>query len=141
MPNVRGTDGTEDDLPTYIRKAFGRDRSWMYEGLCHVSQRPPGTPALAWVIPAGEHRVIDGVEHNGDVMQAIALPICDKCPQQWLCTRWAVDVDERTGTWGIAYKQLVWLKKQPDATTIVDAARVNAIPIQYAVKKVRDYRV
>lgn len=141
MPQTRSTDGTEDDLPTYIRKAFGHDRTWMSDGACHPSHRDPEVPQMAWKVPAGETRVVDGVKYVGEIMEKVALRVCDHCPQQWLCTRWAVDVDERTGTWGVSYKNLVWLKKQTDNVQIIDTARIHNIPIQQALKIVRELRV
>lgn len=138
---TRGTDGTEDDLPTYIRRAFGKDRTWMVEGSCHPRNRPSEITEMAWKVPYGETRIVDGVKYEGERMERIALPICANCPQQWLCTRWAIEVDERTGTWGVGYGQLRWLKKQPDALNIIDTARVNLVTVQRAVQKVRELRV
>lgn len=137
---TRSTDGTEDDLPTYIRKAFGHSRVWMDDAACHPLIRDPELSHMTWMVPFGETRVVDGVRYSGEMMESIALPICHECPQQWLCTRWAIEVDERTGTWGLPFKQLLWLKKQPDALSIVDTARVHNIPIQKAVRIVRDVR-
>lgn len=137
---TRSTDGTEDDLPTYIRKAFGHDRSWMREGLCHPLNRDPRLPHMTWMVPWGEVRIVDGVRYEGAEMESLALPICAQCPQQWLCARWAIEVDERTGTWGIPFKLLQWLKRQPDNLTIVDNARVHQVTVQRAVQLVRDVR-
>lgn len=137
---TRSTDGTEDDLPTYIRKAFGHDRTWMQDAACHPLIRDPELPHMTWMVPSGEVRIVGGVRYAGEEMEALALPICHECSQQWLCARWAVEVDERTGTWSIPFKQLQWLKKQEDALSIVDTARVHNVPVQRAVQIVRDVR-
>lgn len=141
MPFRRGTDGSEDDLPEYIRRAFGHDRTWMVDGLCHPTRRPSHMTSHTWALIRGERREIDGAVWNGDNCEATALRICEQCPAQWLCTRWAILVDERTGTWGLAFTDLRWLKKQPDAENIVDVARVNDVPVQVAVRMVRAHRV
>lgn len=141
MPFQRTTDGTEDDLPTYIRRAFGHDRSWMAEGSCAPHLRPRSTSHATWAVAHGETRLIDGVTYNGAVEEARALLVCMECPQQWLCGRWAVEVEEDAGTWAMPLRLLRWLKRQPDATSVIDHARVNDVPVQIAVSLVYEVRV
>lgn len=63
--------------------------------------------------------------------------ICRTCPQQWLCTRHAVETDVRTGTWGVPYEDINWLKNRKDGLNIIDHARANEITVEHAVALVR----
>lgn len=96
---------------------------------------------MAWAVPKGETRVVDFIRYVGEDMERIAVPICHSCAQQWLCARWAIEVDERTGTWAMPYERLKWLKRQTDALAIIDSARVNEIPVDTAVQVIRRHRV
>lgn len=113
----------------------------MAQGLCAPEHRPKDVPSIAWVIPAGETLVVQGHRYTGTVMEAKALPLCRICPQQWSCTRWAIEVDEPTGTWGIAYSLLKWLKKQPDSLMIVDSAAARHATVETHVLGVKSHRV
>lgn len=141
MPFVRGFGGTEEDFPLYVRRARDRDRSWMLQGLCAPHNRPRDVPHVAWVVPYGETLQVNGHRYHGAVMESKAMPLCRVCPQQWSCTRWAIEVDEPTGTWGIPYKLLHWLKRQPDSLMIVDTAAASSTPVEVHVLSVKSRRV
>lgn len=139
MPQARGTDGTVDDLPVYIRAAFGHDRSWMAEGLCHPRNKPK-VNAVAWKISRGETRIVDGQRYIGERCEAQVMPVCRECPQQWLCARYAIETDVRTGTWAVPFDYIRWLKFQPDALSIIDHARVNEVTVENAIRVIQGLR-
>lgn len=109
-------------------------------GLCHPRNKPE-VSAVAWKISRGETRIVDGHRYVGETCEWHVMPICRVCPQQWLCARYAVETDVRTGTWGVPYDDIRWLKKQPDAVSIIDHARVQSITIETAIRAVRAVRV
>lgn len=113
----------------------------MDRGSCRPDRRPDGTSYVTWVVTHGETRRIDGQTYDGATQEAKALRVCRDCPQQWLCGRWAVEVEEDAGTWAMPLKMLRWLRRQPDAESIIDHARVNDIAVQDAVELVHDVRV
>lgn len=96
---------------------------------------------MSWKISRGEIRVVDGHRYVGETCEQHVMPICRVCPQQWLCTRYAVETDVRTGTWGITYEQISWLKKQTDALSIIDHAKVRGRTVEEAVRIARTVRV
>lgn len=98
-------------------------------------------PAVAWLVPYGETLVVDGRRYTGALMEARAMSFCRACPQQWSCTRWAIEVDEPTGTWGIPFSLLRWLKKQPDALLIVDSAAASHSTVEHHVLGIKAHRV
>ena len=141
MPFVRSYAGTDEDWPAYVLRARGRDRSWMSQGSCSPENRSWSVGKMTWMVPRGETRVVDGVKYVGDEQERIALKICGTCPMQWQCARWAVEVQEASGTWAMPLNSLRWMLKQDDALLIVDNARVNEIPVARAVEVVRGYRM
>lgn len=128
-------DGSTDDFPVYVKAAFGHDRSWMVEGLCHPTKKP-ADPHI-WVISGEEKSWHQGKLYRGSVCETEAMIICRTCPQQWLCTRHAVETDVRTGTWGVPYEDINWLKNRKDGLNIIDHARANEITVEHAVALVR----
>lgn len=96
---------------------------------------------MAWLVPYGETLAVDGRKYNGAVMEGKAMPLCRVCPQQWNCARWAIEVDEPIGTWGIPYSLLRWLKKQPDSLMIVDSAAAQHVTVEAHVLTIKARRI
>lgn len=128
-------DGSTDDFPVYVKAAFGHDRSWMVEGLCHPSNNT--TDPMFWIISGEEKVKRDGHIYRGSTCEAAAMELCRRCPQQWLCARYAVETDVRTCTWGVPYEDIQWLKNRKDGLNIIDHARANEITVEKAVHLVR----
>lgn len=127
-------DGSTDDFPVYIKAAFGHDRSWMKEGLCHPTNKPDDP--MYWIVSGEEKIWRNGKLYKGGLCEAQAMSVCRRCPQQWLCARYAVETGVSTGTWGVPYEDIKWLIKRKDGLNIIDHARANEITVEHAVQLV-----
>lgn len=107
----------------------------MKKGLCHPSNKPDDP--MVWIISGDERTWHNGVYYKGEHCERAAMEVCRICPQQWLCSRYAVETDVRTGTWGVPLRDINWLKKRKDGLSIIDHARVNEITVEQAVHLVR----
>jgi hypothetical protein len=92
----------------------------------------------AWQIDPDRKVVeIDGVTVRVAQLIAAALTICRTCPVQYDCVAWAVYVDEKGGTWGLAGDDMEYLKRRPDAVEFITRAQRRNTPIQVAVRRAR----
>lgn len=113
------------------------ERTWMQYGLC----RTGALPSIAW--RCGEDGMIEiaGSEVRCDEVTLAAVQICQTCPVQWSCTRFAIDTEASWGTYGCRQRHLRWLqnfKNQGveywDAMLIIDDAEKLGIPVEIAVR-------
>lgn len=132
MPRTAGyTDGATP--PSYVTRAYHFDVTWQKQALC-LGHNKPGSPFQhAWTTD------------SDPTLIEVALTFCQMCPVQWDCTTWALDVEERTGTWGISYDDLLWLRKRRFPYRLIEEARGRGEAVQVAVSarrhRVRPVRV
>jgi len=143
MPRTAGyTDGATP--PSYVTRAYAFDTEWQREAVCRGHNKPGSPFKDAWTTePSSMHILGEGPGAkvvSGQMLIDIALTFCAMCPVQWDCTTWALDVEERIGTWGITYDDLGWLRLQRSPHRIVEAARAKEIPVQVYVAS-RRHRV
>lgn len=126
-------------MPVYFTKGQNQDRVWKQEGLCRgAASDPTNAFYQAWYAEERKvHVMPDGTRIRGAEMVAVALNTCGMCPAQWDCASWALRVDEDYGTWGMKIGDLKWLKTQPDALDIIEAARAAGEIVQAAVGRAR----
>lgn len=129
----------QDDLAVYALKVAGRDRSWMTEGLCRTTKNVPAefyTVSEKATVPIVEAdgATLTVIHISGNDAQRLAADQCMECSVQWECARWAIEVEEEAGVWAMKTRLLRWLQGRPDATAIIDTARVHHQPVQVAVQ-------
>lgn len=79
-----------------------------------------------------------------DAQTYLVEAYCQTCPVQWECARHAIVVEEgqrTTGAWAMTKRDRGWLARQPDGLSIIDAAKVDDVPVHVAVASARAERV
>jgi hypothetical protein len=131
MPAQRSLDSGTGVLPVHMRKAQGIDRSWVEDARCR--KNTDGVPGFAWtVVKTDRGPLLQG--RPAEAWITMAVSICKACPVQYDCARFAVQVDERYGTWSMDIRDLSWLKGRDNWNAIVDAAESTSTPIATAVQ-------
>lgn len=125
-----------DTLREYVQRVAGRDSSWKQRGLCR--QHPEYAQAF---IALEDEEFIDDDGHKINGYQAqlrVVEHLCMICPVQWECIRWAVEVREEVGVWGLTARDRWWLTNLGDrALGIIDQARATETPVHIAVRTER----
>lgn len=133
VPNVCGmVTGDLDDMPRYIKAALGQSRDWAVNAYCKDDAK-----GVAWRvapsdrIPMGPHDSI----YRGSELIAYAEAVCELCPAQYECARYAVRTEASIGTWGVRYELLRWLVRDSglDPIALIDAADAEDVTVQEAV--------
>lgn len=135
MARPTSTDGDIESLGTLITAAFELDRSWYDKGACSGWHRKMSGPTPWQQDPTATR---DGY---ADEMIAVALIICQTCPVQYQCAKYAVEGRMLAGTWGMHPSDLVWLGRPANAkqaAPLLRAAEAAGIPAQRAVRVARD---
>lgn len=72
----------------------------------------------------------------------MAVMICQTCPVQWSCTRFAVDTQAEWATYGCRMRHLRWLQELLywDAMLILDDAELSGTPVEIAVRDAKKAR-
>lgn len=136
MPRTAGfTEGATP--PSYVTRAYGFDIGWQKQAVCRGHNKPGSPFQHAWTSEPADKLLVDGQRITGAQLIEIALTFCQMCPVQWDCTTWALDVEERTGTWGIPYEDLVWLRTQRHPYQLIETARARGEAVQVAVTRRR----
>lgn len=120
------------DIPKSMRRARGVSTSWKSKGRCHSASRPAEVPGFAWTVEAKDKGPLL-LGRPAAAWIKMALMVCNNCPVQYECARWAIEVDERWGTWAMPIEELHWLKKRAHGR-IIDAAEDLGVPVQVAVR-------
>lgn len=132
------TDGST--LPNYVTRSHNVDASWTEDAKCKGLSGATDSPWYnAWFIePSGKQRIGDAIV-RGEELIKVALDICMHCPVQWQCARWALEVEEPQGTWGLPFDDLRWLRRQfgDQAAGVIDRAEGLDDPVQVHVKRLR----
>ena len=137
-PYVRSFAGGVEDMPTYILRTLGKDRSWMEKGSCRKHDL---SRANAWTRGPNESVPVGDVDVRGSDLIAAALKVCAGCPVQWECALWAAEIREETGTWAMRHDDLEWLWSHPNPQGIVNKARLDGKAVQHAVHDARYHGV
>lgn len=135
MPAKCGTkSGQIEDLPRYIRLALGLDLEWKVKGLCRHDN---GDTNIAWRVAPSDRVDVGGSRYVGAELIAYAEAVCELCPAQWSCARYALESEALFGTWGMDYEKLEWLRRQGNSLAVIDAADAEDVPVQVAVNRLR----
>lgn len=129
---ARSFAGSEEDFPTYIVKVLGLDRTWMDHGACRNHEL---ARKRAWTCRPNETVVVAGRRLDPKELIEAALMICSTCPAQYQCARWALEVREESGTWGMRHDDLLWLTRQPNGPGVIDEAERANEPVQVVVRR------
>ncbi|MCD6056474.1 MAG: Transcription factor WhiB [Thermomicrobiales bacterium] len=122
------------EIPKSMRAARGADVSWKEEARCRSNHRPEGLPHFAWTVdPKDKGALLLGREAKAWI--EMALLICQACPAQYGCARFALKVGEEWGTWAMHTNDLKQLHRHPRKDLIIDAAEDAGIPVQVAVRR------
>lgn len=126
----------DDALDLYADISNGRDRTWKQHGAC---RRQDVARRVLWTASEGVNVTIAGVEIPGIDAQEAAAMICSGCPVQWDCVRWAIEVGEVAGVWGMTLRELRWLSSLGvnRAVALIDAAEDNGVSPRTAVRIAR----
>ena len=124
----------DDALDLYADITSERDRTWKQQAAC---RREDVARRRLWTASEGEYITIAGVRIPGIDAQEAAAMICSGCPVQWDCVRWAIEVGEVAGVWGMTMRELRWLSQQRNAIALIDAAEDNGISPRTAVRIAR----
>jgi len=135
--------------PSYVTRAYRFDDSWKDDAVCRGHNKPGSPFQHAWTADPSNRYTIgegDGAKTvTGQMLLDVGLTFCAMCPAQWDCAIWAINVGERTGTWGMLYDDLIWLREQKNPINIIESARGKGASVQVAVStrrhRVRPVRV
>ncbi len=117
-------------LPSYMKLAKGLDTSWHEDALCRRS--PLGHEA--WLTAQSDIRRGSKSEATLLERRSRAKMMCQICPVQWDCARYAVRGMMQAGTWAMRITFLRDLQKdQPAALALLDAAEAGGVSVQVAV--------
>jgi hypothetical protein len=117
-----------------MRNAQGRSLDWKDKALCRSAT---GIPLDAWKVERSDGKKLKGVPAEAWI--ALALENCAICTVQYDCTRFALAVEERWHTWGVDIRDLKWMQKNRElAERIIDIAETQGVPVQVAVRSVRE---
>lgn len=114
------------------------ERTWMQFGSCRTGK----LPGIAW--RCGENGTMEIAGKTVDCAEVTkaAVQICQTCPVQWSCTKFAVQVEAEWSTWGCRMRHLRWLQEleEWDAVLILDDAEKLEIPVEIAVRDAKKLR-
>lgn len=137
MPAKCGTkSGLIEDLPGYIRVALGLDLEWKVKGLCRYDN---GATNIAWRVAPSDRIAVGGAKYVGAELIAYAEAVCELCPAQWACARYAIETEQQFGTWAMSMESLSWLRSSGgvDPLVLIDHADSEDVPVQVAVSRLR----
>lgn len=115
------------------------ERTWMPHGLCRTGK----LPKQAWQCGESGTMVVSGREVNCYEVTKLAVMICQTCPVQWSCTRFALDTEAAWGTYGCRIRYLKWMLEDLeywDALLIIDDAELAGTPVEIAMRDAKKAR-
>ena len=114
------------------------ERTWQPHGLCRTGK----LPGYAW--RCGESGTIDinGRTVKCSEVTTMAVMLCQTCPVQWSCTRFALDTEADWATYGCRIRHIRWLLELEywDALMIIDDAETSGTPVEIAVREAKKAR-
>lgn len=121
--------GNLSDMPRYIQAGIGVSREWMINAYCAGE-----TSSVAWRVSPADRVFLDGSKYMGAELIAYAEAVCEMCPAQWECARYAVRTEASVGTWGVRFDLLRWLLESGlDPITVIDEADELDVTVQEAL--------
>lgn len=140
MSRITSCDGDLDDLGVLITRAYGVDRDWWSDAACRSWSATARVPS-PWQFDPKQTVIVslsDGSQSvlRGGEMIKLALMICETCPAQYQCARYAIDAGMLAGTWAmkiVDLKKLLELEPK-EAVAVVDAAEQEGMPVQVYVR-------
>lgn len=122
-------------MPRYIRVIQDVDQDWMVQGYC---KHDDGRTNVAWSVRPGESVMLNRSKYLGSELIAYAEAVCELCPVQWACARFAVLTEVGVGTWGMGFELLKWLRESGhDPIEAINAADAEDVPVQVAIRRLR----
>jgi hypothetical protein len=146
MARQTAGDANVDQLPWAYRKGHGQPIGWKAQARCAASRETVthltegGRPSIWQVEDHKTYRRDNGEAITGAELIQIACTLCAMCPAQWDCATFAVMVEEDFGVWAMPLAMLEWLRRRRDRMQIIERARHQGRPIQFAVADVRHPR-
>lgn len=123
-----------DSLREYAQRVAGRDDTWKKRGLCNDYPEYQGS-----FLALEDEMLVDDDGHwvtGYEAQKRVVHDICERCPVQWECARWGIEVDEEIGVYAMVARERRWLLNQGDiALAIIDRARIELIPVHIAVHR------
>lgn len=107
----------------------------MVQGYC---RHDDGHTNVAWQVTPAETVWVGGAKYRGAELIAYAEAVCELCPVQWHCARFAVTTEAKLGTWGASHDSLDTLVERlgrAGALEFIAAADSDDIPVQVAIKR------
>lgn len=120
----------------HIAAAIGVDRSWMEGALCKGQDE---IPPFSWRVNRNQWVMIGGKRVKGEKFVEVALMLCDACPAQWDCARFAIKTDAQSCTWGAPLEEIRWLMTQPEPLAAIDMAEEAGVSVQVAIRTIREH--
>lgn len=120
-----------------MRAARGAAVAWKEQARCRPSSSDVGLPRFAWTVDpkdTGKHLL----GRPAKAWVALAVLECRNCPVQYDCARFALQVNEKWGTWSMHIDDLKRLQAHPRQNAIIAAAELAGIPVQVAVRRALD---
>lgn len=126
IPKPKNTDGAIEDLGVLITASYDLDTTWMKRGSCYNwGSKREGHPTPWQVAPGKRYHGVSGSE-----LVKYALLICNTCPAQYDCAKYAVKGMMIAGTWAVPVTQLRWLQGREGSLDLIDMAQINEVPVQ-----------
>lgn len=122
-------------LGEYARRILSGDLSWQEHGAC-VGVSPEVTKMFVCI---EEEEFTHGAA-TATGLQAqkyVVETFCQGCAVQWECARFACEFEEPIGVWGLTMRDRRWLMKQRNPLGIIDAARLEGVPVSILVNERR----
>lgn len=127
--------GAMEAMPRYMNAAMGVDKTWAEQAMCRRSET--SDISVAWRISEGEEFRIGESVYKASELIALALQICERCPVQWDCARFAIIVGEDACTWGMRLQDLRKLREWDNGLALIEKARAEETPVQQIVRRVK----
>lgn len=113
------------------------------QGLCFRNE----LVGQAWTCGENGKTKIGGRRIECSVLTEMAVMVCQTCPVQYDCARYAVTYEEPAGTWAMRRRHLDWLQndgvpvalrlKPGEALSIIDDAEAEGTPVEQYLAAVR----
>lgn len=109
----------------------------MEQGLCHPDNRPDYVPREAFFSSRSRMTLVQGVRMRGWKLVDGALSLCEQCPVQYQCFRYAVENGMAGGIWGAEEEDVKRWQTAPWDTleSMITHAQEDGTPIQLAATK------
>lgn len=117
-------------LETLTFELWLEAEQWMVYGSCRTGK----LPMEAWQCGEDGEIEIAGRSVKCAEVTKLAVMICQSCPVQWSCARFAIETEAEWATYGCRRRHMRWLQEMPywDAMLIINDAEKNGTPVEVA---------